>query len=633
MDWIRFKHYLKLSTGQPYFIWNKITQSNKEEFDEDFDEEDFGEDSNLWNFESFSESQPEKYVDIHTNVFKYFTNYFFEFVKQTYQQNICVVNSPKTENAIEQTNQFLLDNSCEIILWPTFSFKNAVAKPDIFIKKSKEIGHLKISSSTTIKEFLRSNWDFWISTYSLRNILNTKFPIENISIFLLDTVEKPKAKQVEFVKLKHISYNKTTKKPSQTELKSGQYSQFFLKKIAKQMGLTASQFNDDNYMMANTIFTHVYKGSIKKGKSNKTKDDIYIPMIDILDALEMIEEAKNITTFEQPLPIDNGEFTKNSDFKEIVALKLPEIDGFSGTLIKSNTIIEIKDKPEILQNWINTSFWFNFFKQSNQIIINDETAIYDFMAKFANSKKIVWFDFEAFSLPYPAIDFSPPYQQLIFQASVIVTENGKEIKQNFDDQNFVIDPKTYKWEDCFKIIDKIYASDADLYVVFNKGYEHSKLNEMLKLIEDNLSVDFDRHIVLEKIQPYRQKVYEIIEKTVDLKDPFAQGWIVISDLKGFFSIKKIEHFITKYNYQLNHLITPYKMLKVQNGLMAMQKGIQRYLNLIADKEWVSVKKNLQDYCQNDVVAMIMVYDFILFLIENIDVANNIKVQDFSRVKL
>lgn len=633
MDWIRFKHYLKLSTSQPYFIWNKVSNLDKKDLNEDLNEDDLEENELLWNFDSFFEAELENYVDIHINVFKNFTNYFFEFVKQNYQQKICVVSSAKTELAIEQTKNFMLDDSCEIILWPTFNFKNAISKPDVFIKKTKEIGHLKISSSTSIKEFLRSHWDFWISTYSLRETLNIKFPIENIAIFILDTVEKPKAKQIEFAKLNHISYNKTTKKPSQTEIKSGQYSTFFLKKIAKQMGITAKQFNDINYMNANKIFTHVYKGSINKGWSNKNKSDIYIPMIDILDALEMIEEAKNATTFVQPLAIDNGEFAKNSDFNQIVSQTLPEIDGFSGNLIKSNIIIELKNKPEMLQNWINNSFWFNFFKQKNQIIVNDKPSIDVFLDKLKNSEKIVWFDFEAFSLPYPAIHFSQPYQQLIFQASVIVTENGKEIEQNFENRNFVVDPKNYKWQDCFEIIDKIYDNTADLYVVFNKSYEHSKLKEMLNLIHDNLSSQFEKHIVIEKMESYTRKVNEIIDKTIDLKDPFAKGWMVVSDLKGFFSIKKIENFITKYSYELTHLITPYKKLKVQNGLMAMQKGIERYLGLIGDNEWVGVKKHLQDYCQNDVVAMIMVYDFLIFVIENIDISENIKVQNFIPVKL
>ena len=62
------------------------------------------------------------------------------------------------------------------------------------------------------------------------------------------------------------------------------------------------------------------------------------------------------------------------------------------------------------------------------------------------------------------------------------------------------------------------------------------------------------------------------------------------------------------------MIKPYKSLEVQNGLMAMNKAIQRYLDAIGNKEWNDVSKQLKAYCENDVKAMIMVYHFVLFLL-------------------
>lgn len=92
------------------------------------------------------------------------------------------------------------------------------------------------------------------------------------------------------------------------------------------------------------------------------------------------------------------------------------------------------------------------------------------------------------------------------------------------------------------------------------------------------------HLAVEKIQKYQLKIDKIIEKTLDLKDPFAKYWIVVSDLKGFYSIKKIENFINKYEYKLEHLIVPYKQLAVKNGLEAMVHSIDRYFDFIGDNE-------------------------------------------------
>ncbi|MEG3825987.1 DUF2779 domain-containing protein [Mesomycoplasma ovipneumoniae] len=138
---------------------------------------------------------------------------------------------------------------------------------------------------------------------------------------------------------------------------------------------------------------------------------------------------------------------------------------------------------------------------------------------------------------------------------------------------------------------------------------------------------------MKKFKHIEKKVDEIIAKTIDLKDPFSKYWIVISDLKGFYSIKKIENFINKYNYNLDHLITPYKKLAVKNGLEAMIKAVDRYFNYIGDIEWIEVRKNLQIYCQNDVIAMIMVWDFLKFVYENRDKLTHIETKTPKKVAL
>jgi hypothetical protein len=73
--------------------------------------------------------------------------------------------------------------------------------------------------------------------------------------------------------------------------------------------------------------------------------------------------------------------------------------------------------------------------------------------------------------------FTLPYQQLIFQVSVIKTVEDKITDIN----NIVIDPKNIKYTDFFGIIDAIYAEEADAYVVYNKSYENSKLLSMIEI--------------------------------------------------------------------------------------------------------------------------------------------------------
>jgi hypothetical protein len=80
--------------------------------------------------------------------------------------------------------------------------------------------------------------------------------------------------------------------------------------------------------------------------------------------------------------------------------------------------------------------------------------------------------------------FTLPYQQLVFQVSVIKTVNDKITDTN----NMVVDPKGIEYKDFCGIIDAIYSEEADAYVVYNKSYENSKLQSMIDIFyKQNLS--------------------------------------------------------------------------------------------------------------------------------------------------
>ena len=48
----------------------------------------------------------------------------------------------------------------------------------------------------------------------------------------------------------------------------------------------------------------------------------------------------------------------------------------------------------------------------------------------------------------------------------------------------------------------------------------------------------------------------------------------------------------------------YKSLNVQNGSQAQDKINNRFFGVIDDKKWKAIEKNLKQYCENDVRAMI-----------------------------
>ena len=88
---------------------------------------------------------------------------------------------------------------------------------------------------------------------------------------------------------------------------------------------------------------------------------------------------------------------------------------------------------------------------------------------------------------------------------------------------------------------------------------------------------------------------------------------MLSDQKLKYSIKNIEKHISQNKIYLPRKIQEYKNLEIQNGLIAMEIAIKRSINIIGDLEWKSYEEKLKKYCENDVRAMIMVYDFVLSL--------------------
>jgi hypothetical protein len=128
-------------------------------------------------------------------------------------------------------------------------------------------------------------------------------------------------------------------------------------------------------------------------------------------------------------------------------------------------------------------------------------------------------------------------------------------------------------EDFKDIIDNIFNDSDNSYVVYNKSFECSRLNEMAVLIND---------------PEYTKKIEIIINNIFDLCDFFNpyNDLITIQELKGYYSIKNILSVIQE---NANHIFgmvqaLDYHTLDIQNGSEAMNKTIRRFFGLINDDE-------------------------------------------------
>ncbi|UUD35836.1 DUF2779 domain-containing protein [Mycoplasmopsis citelli] len=277
------------------------------------------------------------------------------------------------------------------------------------------------------------------------------------------------------------------------------------------------------------------------------------------------------------------------------------------------------------------------------------------------NQRIIWYDYEGFSDLFPIINTSRSYEQIVSQVSVIETINGKEV----DKINYVVDTKNIQLEDLVVLIDSIYANKADLFIVYNKTYENTRNNEIYNLVEkevlENPNSPFCKWFEEQNLDlfTFKEMITHINLNTIDLYDCFKyrdlttkypqfcgdehifsfkvqDGTIVKSKqvknidsalkYKSFMfldklllqgSIKKVEKFITYHQIKLKTLIIPYTELVIQKGTMAMNEAILRYHGFTGDNQWNVIENELKKYCENDVRAMIMVYEFIMQAIRSV----------------
>ena len=388
---------------------------------------------------------------------------------------------------------------------------------------------------------------------------------------------------------------------------------------------TYSSIND--YKEAKKIYDYKTEDLKDDVRFNKTMDEL-IKGIEKLhnDFDEVISELlvhkRNLLALpiEQRIPNyfipsynDKGDY-KDNDFW----LELRNLYAYSGyDVIKySGKILTIKKFGldnvtkdilgiDILKTYANQTF-FNLYK-NNQIKIYQ--AAVDLFAKLKSKK--VYFDFESINSAIRAVDNSFPFTQTVTQNSIIIDDGSCDIK-NLKCTNMIIDPREINNEWFKAIIDKIHQGLEYSYIVYNKSFEASRLKEMAEFINEEI---------------YELKVSEIIKNMYDLADFFivsmGKQLIVIPELKGFYSIKKVLPIIEKEFPQIYHDVNclNYKELSVGNGLVCQTKTTKRFFNTITDLEWEQFVHDARIYCENDVRAMIAVEYFIKKLIDEAKMKN------------
>ncbi|MGL5245958.1 MAG: DUF2779 domain-containing protein [Mycoplasmoidaceae bacterium] len=532
----------------------------------------------------------------------------------------------KMEDLATKTKDLLCSNEKIIIFQPVFIFNNLITKPDTLVKIGNKIEIIETKCTTTSK------------LVHLLDLLFQKKVIEKQDFL----------KNYSFdYKLCLVSYNKMNK---------GEVG--FI--IAENCNISKSPPSLNKGIQNNSDITNDEKIELKQMLKignwfYKEKENLYpIPIIDILNGdwnallkrydivnnkksensinifhknfssvldnfdstiKELIEHKKNMTEKDFPknfIPSENDKsFFKNCNYwiqlKSIYAKIGYSLFLYSGHVANQTKeyILKFKkndDLADYLKKSEKNDYVEKYLNNKNDLILNEALANNTF-EKLKKNK--VYFDFESLNTAIRNVDNSLPFNQIVTQCSIIKWFENKKIDELKCD-NLIIDPKIIDTKWFKKVIDKIYVDrDNVSYVVYNKAFESTRLNDMAKFINE---------------KEYYVKSKNIINNIFDLADFFdpRKNLITIKKLYGFYSIKKVLALIEKENSDLFNITKSknYELLAVKNGVVCQQKTILRFFNIIDDYEWEKLSEELKEYCENDVRAMIAVELYIKKIIQN-----------------
>ncbi len=575
MDQLIKKRQFKRSlVSQPFFIWNSLKDKVIVETDEEAKIELF------WGEKLDDEAETTNQVMART--FKIIDEFLLD---RLLKSKACEIIKGSLEERIAKTKALL--SSDKLLINPAFIYKGAVSTPFAFDSGPKEIINIKYSSKTKVnKEFLEFYFDYMIISK------NTEV---HDCILYLPRKKLYKKHEIELRKVNSGSMTRTGSDPDEVDSKGNDKSIRFIDAFAK--------------------------GTIS------LRGDNALAFPDFDKQLELIDNAREIHTVDNDLSKDITEWGTNPEWDELLVQIGSYLALYNAKVFKKSYLTDDDNEKKRAEKLLTMKWFISHDSPPTKINDSEWSAVWTELSELEktqqvyvdkkklkpyyeihDSSKVVWYDFEGFSLPFAPIDNVMPYGQLVFQVSTIVTKDNIETEK----ENLVIDPLKLSSDDFIKISKAIYRKDAQKYVVYNKAYELSRLKEMQNILFLENHPDYEE---------FKKHYDHIKANTVDLCDLFIIASknklpaIMLYDQKARYSIKNVEKHISNNKIALPRPIFPYKDLAVSNGTMAMKLAIDRALDIIGEKQWREFEVQLKKYCENDVRAMIMVYDYVTYLLE------------------
>jgi len=251
-------------------------------------------------------------------------------------------------------------------------------------------------------------------------------------------------------------------------------------------------------------------------------------------------------------------------------------------------IVEISHIKVI--SMLNTIQHIQYKAAKEKCVHTDRESIKIFLKKL--KYPLYFLDFETFATAIPLFDGLKPYQNVPFQFSCHIVESPDAEPESlyFLAEDDKTDPRVHFLENLKKALgyddkygnNKYSSSASGSILVYYEHFEKNILKELLRIFPE-----------------HTWWVENVIERIVDLYEPFGKFYYYNSEQKGSASLKNVLPALTGIGYD---------EMEIKNG---QEAGI-RYMNITflkgekePEKAQVQkIRKDLLDYCGLDTEGMI-----------------------------
>ncbi|MBW2467040.1 MAG: DUF2779 domain-containing protein [Deltaproteobacteria bacterium] len=286
--------------------------------------------------------------------------------------------------------------------------------------------------------------------------------------------------------------------------------------------------------------------------------------------------------------IDIGQYCNDPyecDFKQYCWQHIPEHSIFDIAKLRTNRkfslyysgILKLQDIPADFS--LSDSMQIQVEAELTGREFINKRKIREFLTHI--SDPVGFLDFETFMEPVPSFDCQRPYQQIPFQYSLHISENGNITHCEFLGEPG-IDPRPVFIE---KLLED--TGTCRTILVYNQNFEVTRLRE--------IAADFPE---------FTEGIESIITRIIDLMIPFRNKDYYVKEMSGSHSIK----------YVLPALVPElsYEGLNIADGEMAMLAYANLY-QIESAEEKNSIRRDLLAYCRLDTLGMVKIWEKLVSL--------------------